>query len=118
MTKNKKAADKKELTPLIINDTCKVILESISDGVFTIDYNWKITSFNHAAQKITGISSKDAIGRYCWEVLHSNMCEQECTLKKTMEEGRPFINSSGYIITNEKKNCSAIGKGKMARLIL
>ena len=95
--------DKKYLNPLIIDDTCKVILESISDGVFTIDYNWKITSFNHAAEKITGISKKDAIGRHCWEVLHSNMCEQECTLKKTMEEGKPFINSSGYIITNEKK---------------
>jgi PAS domain S-box-containing protein len=95
--------DKNNLTPLIIDDTCKVILESISDGVFTVDYNWKITSFNHAAEKITGISKKDAIGRHCWEVLHSNMCEQECTLKKTMEEGKPFINSSGYIITNEKK---------------
>ena len=97
------SADKKHLNPLIIDDTCKVILESISDGVFTIDYNWKITSFNHAAEKITGISKKNAIGRHCWEVLHSNMCEQECTLKKTMEEGKPFINSSGYIITNEKK---------------
>ena len=96
-------SDKKKLNPLIIDDTCKVILESISDGVFTINYNWEITSFNHAAEKITGISKKDAIGRHCWEVLHSNMCEQECTLKKTMEEGKPFINSSGYIITNEKK---------------
>ncbi len=67
---------------MVANLHSEVILESISDGVFTIDYNWKITSFNHAAQKITGIASKDAIGRYCWEVLHSNMCEQECTLKK------------------------------------
>ncbi len=96
-------ADKKYLEPPLIDDTFKVILESISDGVFTIDYNWKITSFNHAAQKITGISKKDAIGRHCWEVLHSNMCEQECTLKKTMAQGCPFLNSSGYIITNEKK---------------
>ncbi len=96
-------ADKTKTNPLIMDDTFRVILESISDGVFTIDYNWKITSFNNAAQKITGISSKDAIGRHCWEVLHSNMCELECTLKKTMAKGCPFINSSGYIITNKKK---------------
>jgi len=94
---------KKNLNLFNIDATCSIILDSISDGVFTIDNNWKITSFNHAAQKITGISKKDAIGRHCWEVLHSNMCEQECTLKKTMEESRPFMNSSGYIITNEKK---------------
>ncbi|MBT3388670.1 MAG: sigma 54-interacting transcriptional regulator [Desulfobacula sp.] len=84
-------------------DTTQVILESISDGVFTINYNWEITSFNRAAAEITGISSKDAIGRRCWEVFRSNMCEQDCALKKTMEEGKPFVNSSGYIISSEKK---------------
>jgi PAS domain S-box-containing protein len=94
--------DKKIFGPLT-EDTTKVILESISDGVFTIDYNWKITSFNRAAEEITGISRKDAIGRHCWEVFRSNMCEGDCALKKTMEEGKPFINSSGYIINNDKK---------------
>ena len=93
---------KKMLGPLT-EDTTKVILESISDGVFTIDYNWEITSFNRAAEEITGISRKDAIGRHCWEVFRSNMCEKDCALKKTMEEGRPFISSSGYIINMEKQ---------------
>ena len=94
--------NKKILGPLT-EDTTKVILESISDGVFTIDYNWEITSFNRAAEEITGISRKDAIGRHCWEVFRSNMCEEDCALKRTMEKGKPFINSSGYIINREKK---------------
>ncbi len=98
----KKIKYKKILSPLT-EDTTKIILESISDGVFTIDHNWEITSFNRAAEEITGISRKDAIGRHCWEVFRSNMCEQDCALKRTMEEGRPFINSSGYIINREKK---------------
>jgi len=93
---------KKTYKPLS-EDTTKVILESISDGVFTIDYNWEITSFNRAAEEITGILRKDAIGRHCWEVFRSNMCEGGCALKRTMEEGQPFINSSGYIINSEKK---------------
>ncbi len=83
--------------------TTKVILDSISDGVFTIDYNWEITSFNRAAEEITGICSKDAIGRHCWEVFRSNMCEQDCALKKTMAEGKPFISTSAYIINSKKK---------------
>ncbi|MDD9304506.1 MAG: sigma 54-interacting transcriptional regulator [Desulfobacter sp.] len=83
--------------------TTKVILDSISDGVFTIDYNWEITSFNRAAEEITGISRDEAMGRHCWEVFRSNMCEQNCALKKTMEEGKPFISTSAYIINSSQK---------------
>ena len=84
-------------------DTTRIVLESISDGVFTINDKWEITSFNRAAVEITGISCKDAIGRHCWEVFRSNMCEEDCALKKTMEKGKPFINSSGYIISSQKE---------------
>jgi len=84
-------------------DTIKGILDCISDGVFTIDYNWEITSFNRAAEEITGISKKEAMGRHCWEVFRSNMCEADCALKKTMEEGKPFISTSAYIINADKK---------------
>ncbi|NOX35022.1 MAG: PAS domain-containing protein [Deltaproteobacteria bacterium] len=98
-------ANKKRFKPLT-GETTKVILECISDGVFTIDYNWEITSFNRAAEEITGISRKDAVGRHCWEVFRSNMCEKDCALKKTMEEGRPFVSTSGYIINSEKKRIS------------
>ncbi|MCK5348425.1 MAG: PAS domain S-box protein, partial [Desulfobacula sp.] len=59
-------------------NTTEIILESISDGVFTVDHEWKIMSFNHAAEIITGISRKEAIGRYCWNVFRSNMCQDEC----------------------------------------
>jgi PAS domain-containing protein len=33
----------------------EAILESISDGVFTVDMEWRITSFNRAAEEITGV---------------------------------------------------------------
>ncbi len=44
------------------------ILESISDGVFTVDNVWKITSFNRDAEQITGVSRDKAIGENCFEV--------------------------------------------------
>ncbi len=97
--------NKKIFGPLS-EETTKVILECVSDGVFTIDYNWEITSFNRAAEEITGISRKDAIGRHCWEVFRSNMCEQDCALKKTMEQGKPFVCTSAYIINSDKKKIS------------
>ena len=79
------------------------ILESISDGVFTVDHEWRITSFNRAAEEITGILRGEAIGRYCWEVFRSNMCEGDCALKRTMKEGKSFVNSSTHFVNSEKK---------------
>ncbi len=74
------------------------ILESISDGVFTVDVEWCVTSFNRAAEEITGIPRKEAIGRLCSEVFRSSMCGAACALKQTMKTGKPVIGKSGYII--------------------
>jgi PAS domain S-box-containing protein len=84
-------------------DVTRIILESISDGVFTVDHNWEITSFNRAAEEITGISRNEAIGRHCWEVFRSNMCEHDCALKRTMKENKSFVSTSSYIINGQKK---------------
>lgn len=81
--------------------TTDAILESISDGVFTVDLDWRITSFNRAAEEITSISRKDAIGRFCSEVFRSNMCETDCALRRTLKNGKPIIGRSGYIIDEE-----------------
>ncbi|PID72288.1 MAG: Fis family transcriptional regulator [Desulfobulbus propionicus] len=81
----------------------ETILESISDGVFTVSHEWRIMSFNRAAEEITGIPREEAIGRYCWEVFRSNMCEDDCALKRTMKEGKAFVSTSTYIINSDKQ---------------
>jgi len=79
-------------------DYTTAILESISDGVFTVDLEWRVTSFNRAAEEITGIPRKEAISRLCSEVFRSSMCEAECALRRTIKTGKPIIGKSGYII--------------------
>jgi len=74
------------------------ILESISDGVFTVDGDWRITSFNRAAEAITGIPRTEAIGRLCSEVFRSSMCEGACALQSTLDSGQPLINRTCYIV--------------------
>jgi PAS domain S-box-containing protein len=76
----------------------EAILESISDGVFTVDLDWRITSFNRAAEEITGMSRQEAVGRLCSDVLRSSMCEAECALRRTLKTGKPVIGRSGFII--------------------
>ena len=81
----------------------QVILDSIADGVYTVDLDWRVTSFNKAAEIITGIKRKEAIGQPCFEVLRSNMCENQCLLKKVMEARQTVPNQPLYIIRADKK---------------
>jgi PAS domain S-box-containing protein len=76
----------------------KAILESISDGLFTVDEHFRVTSFNRAAEHITGIPRKEAIGKPCSEVFRSSMCEEECVLRKTIHSSEPIINHPCYIV--------------------
>ncbi len=75
----------------------QAILESISDGVFTVDKNWRITYFNNAAEEITGISRHEALGKPCNEIFQSNMCADSCALHKTLTTGIPVINKPACI---------------------
>jgi PAS domain S-box-containing protein len=86
----------------ICNDT-NIILNSIADGVFTIDLDYKITSINNAALKILEIPEEKAIGKYCREIFHSNICEHSCALRETLETGENIINKTIYIVNGIDK---------------
>jgi len=44
------------------------ILNSIADGVFTVDSEYRVTSFNRAAQEMTGFLAEEVIGKPCHKV--------------------------------------------------
>ncbi len=75
-----------------------VILESIADGVFTVDLDWRITSFNGAAERITGVKREAAIGQKCCDVFRASICECECALSESLRTGRPIVNKAIYIL--------------------
>ncbi|MDM8552545.1 sigma 54-interacting transcriptional regulator [Desulfobacterales bacterium HSG2] len=97
---------KKEIGRYAPSDSTAIILESISDGVFTVDSDWRITSFNRAAEEITGIPREEAVGRRCSEVFRASMCETGCALRRTTETGTPVINKSAFIIDAEGRRIS------------
>jgi PAS domain S-box-containing protein len=84
-----------------LENQTQIILDSIADGVFTVDKNWRITSFNRAAEKITGISKSEAVGRFCWEVFKASICEQRCSLRQTMKTGLPIVNQAIFIVNSQ-----------------
>lgn len=80
---------------------CCTILESISDGVFTIDLHKRITSFNRAAEHITGFKQEETIGQFCFDIFRADICEKMCALDETLSTGKPRVNLPARIITKQ-----------------
>ena len=74
------------------------LLDCVPDGVFTVDAEWRVTSFNRAAEQITGIPRQSAIGRRCCDVFRASICESACALKQTLATKRPIANKVVYIV--------------------
>ncbi|MCK5359200.1 MAG: sigma 54-interacting transcriptional regulator [Gammaproteobacteria bacterium] len=77
------------------------ILDSVNEGVFTVDLDWRITAFNKAAEQITGVDSEDAIGKPCCDVFRASICETNCVLRRTMTSRKPIVNATAHIVNQE-----------------
>jgi PAS domain S-box-containing protein len=93
-------SDKKNIVSPVAT---KIILDSIADGVFTVDQDWNITSFNRAAERITGITSQKAIGQKCFDILHANICQTECAIRRTLKTAEEIIALPVNILDREGK---------------
>jgi two-component system phosphate regulon sensor histidine kinase PhoR len=72
------------IDPAELSEWSHFIIQSMADGVITVDGKMRITDLNRAAEKLTGFNRNEALGRFCGEVLHSSMCGRECPLKLAM----------------------------------
>jgi len=61
-----------------------LIFDSISHGIFTIDSDSRITSFNRMAEQITGYSRQEVIGRPCNQVFQAETCQDFCPLQQSI----------------------------------
>ncbi|MGB3211775.1 MAG: sigma 54-interacting transcriptional regulator [Desulforhopalus sp.] len=78
-----------------------LILDSVADGVFTVDREWRITSFNLSAELITGWNREAAIGQYCSDVFCSSLCGKNCAIAESLYTGLPVANRT---ITIKNRN--------------
>ncbi len=68
-----------------------LIIQSVADGLLTVDTSRRLLLFNPAAEQMTGWVAEDVLGRYCSEVLGcASDCEKDCPLQRVMETGHPI----------------------------
>lgn len=90
-----------------IENLVDLILDSIADGVFTVDKDFRISSFNRAAEEITKFSREEAVGQYCYEIFRANVCFERCALRETLETGKNIINREINILNSENEEIPA-----------
>lgn len=81
----------------------KTILDSVADGVFSLDLDRKITSFNRAAENITGYSRYEVIGKTCSEVFRSSVCESSCPVLEALAAEDSIVNREFEILDRQNR---------------
>lgn len=65
--------------------------------LFTFDESQRVHSWNAAAERLTGVSAGEVVGRYCWEVLCSQdegggiVCHAGCSFHRLLVEHWPVV---------------------------
>ena len=71
----------------------KFVIHHLPIAVVAIDSAFRIIDFNPWAERITQISSEEAVGRHCWEVLQSDLCGKDCPLRTVLDQVNTTITS-------------------------
>ena len=76
-------------------DFYKDIIDNLSEGVYFVDRDRVITYWNKGAERITGYSASQTLGRACRDNLLNHvtangieLCMNDCPLAATMEDGK------------------------------
>ena len=71
----------------------EAILNSMSEAVYVVDRKMRIEYANPAAEKLTGYSLADSIGKSCRDIFceESDLCQDRCPLKRAIQEETPIL---------------------------
>ena len=105
--KNKKIIEQK--------NRLEAIFRSRLEGTFTMDMNGVITSFNQAAESITGYTEKEVIGKEYWEVFFPGTSKESSHFKVIFNDDIPF--KQRELILNRKNNSNVHVRGNSSPLL-
>lgn len=70
---------------LVGREILQGVLDSVSDGILTVDSSFRVTTFNRSAAEATGFSREEALSRSCLEVFRQILFEKECLVCRALE---------------------------------
>lgn len=73
------------------------ILNSLAEGVITVDKEFKITFINEAASQMTGFQKDEVIGKVCKNVFKSEYCSENCPIARILKFGKSIFDFDSQI---------------------
>jgi len=86
---------------ITIKENLERVLDNLKDGIIAHDIKRRIFFFNHEAERITGFSRKDVLGRDCHDVFEAPFCGERCSFSKDNPE---IMDNYEYTINMLNKN--------------
>lgn len=78
-----------------------LVLDVVDQGIFTVDQGGRITSFNKAAELITGYAEAEVLGKECSSVFRTNLCDTICPLRQSIASRARLRNRRVNITTKD-----------------
>ncbi len=78
-----------------------LVLDVVDQGIFTVDPEGRISSFNKAAETITGYLESEVVGRECSSVFKTDLCNSVCPLRRSIASGARIRNRQVRIHTKD-----------------
>jgi len=83
-----------------ININSVKILDSLAEGIYVIDKEFKIRFVNKAAYQITNKKPTDVIGQICRSLCKSDRCEIGCPVTEVLQTGKNVIDMESTLQDN------------------
>lgn len=98
-----------------LNCICGRILSSINDGILILDRKMVVTFINKAAEEITGFTSQEAVGKKCFEIFRTDICQTDCPQIRSLETGESITDYKGNFIN--KRGEEIVVKSSIAPIL-
>jgi PAS domain S-box-containing protein len=93
----------------------RALVNSIADGIYTVDTSMRITGFSRSLERITGFAEEEVLGARCRDVLQTSVCETDCPLRWTLENEKPIQNCRALLASRVGGNIPAFISSDLLR---
>ncbi len=82
---------------IIQHNLTQDILDSLGEGLFTVDKDFRINSINRAAELVFGLKRGDVLGDFCKNIFKSDRCLGDCPIQRVLETGENVYDLEGQM---------------------
>lgn len=93
----------------------RALVNSIADGIYTVDTSMRITAFSRSLERMTGYSEEEVLGAHCRDVLQTNVCDTDCPLRWTLENEKPIQNCRASLASRQGESIPAFISSELLR---